>query len=139
MTDVHVAAAIIHQKGRVLATRRTDAESGGWELPGGRIEPGESAEQALERALAERLGCEVASAWPYDGVERTEGNQHLTMECFVCRLADGSKPALDSSAHAELRWVSRDELGELDWMPADAEVAERLAFFWDEALHDQLL
>lgn len=139
MTHVHVAAAIIQRGDKVLAARRADVEQGGWELPGGKVEEGETAEQALERELGEELDCEVASAWLYDTVERAEGDVALTMDCFVVRLAEGSEPARDERVHAELRWVSRQELGELDWMPADAGVARSVAYYWDAALCDQML
>ena len=139
MTSVRVVAAIIARDGSVLAARRADVEHGGWEFPGGKIEEGEGAEQALERELAEELGCEVASAWPYDTVSLEDGGRRLTMECFVCALASGAEPALDERVHAELRWLGREELADVEWLPADALVARSLACYWDEALVDQQL
>lgn len=139
MTDLHVVAAIIQKDGKVLVARRTDAEKGGWEFPGGKVERGESAVQALERELQEELACEVASAWPYDTVRHDLDGSTLTMDCLICRLSDGAAPTIADSTHSELRWVSREELGELAWMPADAGVARSIAYYWDEAFSDQLL
>lgn len=139
MTSANVVAAIIHRDGLVLAARRADEGQGGWEFPGGKVEKGETPERALERELMEELGCEVASAWPFDTVSLGSGGEPLTMECLVCRLADGSEPARDERVHSELRWVSREELGSLDWMPADETVARKVAYYWDETFSDQQL
>lgn len=139
MSDTRVAAAIIVREGRVLAARRADNEAGGWEFPGGKVEDGETPLQALERELSEELGCSVASAWPYDTVRREQDGDVLVMDCFVTSLADGSDPARDERVHAELRWVDRNELAELDWLPADVQVAGTLAAYWDEVVVDQQL
>ena len=67
--SVHVSAGIIHRDGRVLAARRADGERAGlWELPGGKVERGEDAVQALRRELREELGCEVGACWIYDTI-----------------------------------------------------------------------
>lgn len=139
MSETHVAAAIVVRDGRVLAARRADAEQDGWEFPGGKLEPGETGVQALARELSEELGCEVASAWPYDTVRCDRGGDALVMDCFVTSLAADSEPARDERVHTELRWVARDELAGLDWMPADAGVAQTLAAYWDEVVTDQQL
>lgn len=138
--SVHVAAAIIHRAGRVLAARRAGGEQGGlWELPGGKVEQGETAQAALRREVREELGCELGAAWPYDTVEFDYPGFHLVMDCFVCTLAEGAAPARDPAVHSELRWVARDELEALEWLPADVALARTLAYYWDETFEDQLL
>lgn len=138
--SVHVAAAIIHRDGRVLAARRAGREQGGlWELPGGKVEQGETAQAALRREVREELGCELGAAWPYDTVEFDYPSFHLVMDCFVCTLAEGATPAPDPAVHSELRWVARDELEALEWLPADVALAQTLAYYWDETFEDQLL
>lgn len=134
MQTRHVSAAIIYRDGRVLAARRAAGkdQAGLWELPGGKVEPGETPEQALRREIAEELGCEVRLAWLYDTVEHDYPDFHLTMDCYVCSLAPGSEPAADPTVHEELRWLSQDELTDVAWLPADTALAASLGYFWDE-------
>lgn len=137
---IHVAAALIHRDGRLLAARRAaGAQAGLWELPGGKVEPGETPEQALRREIAEELGCELGSLWPYDTVGHDYPDYHLTMECFVCTLPAGAEPVAREEVHSELRWLRRDELLDVEWLPADVSLMQALAFYWDEAFADQLL
>lgn len=137
---VRVAAGIIHRDGRILAAHRSDgALPGGWELPGGKIEPGESAVEALKREVEEELGCPVRAAWPYDTVEYDYPDFHLSMDCLVCTLEDGSEPVVADASHDELRWLARGELLNVEWLPADVALAGSLTYYWDEALSDQML
>lgn len=134
MSTVHVSAAIIHRDDHVLAARRASgAFAGLWELPGGKVEPGESAEAALRREVAEELGCELRLCWPYDTVEHDYPDFRLSMECFVCELADGCEPTCAAGVHDELRWLSREELLDVSWLEADAQLARGLATWWDAA------
>lgn len=137
---VRVAAGIIRRGERVLAARRASgAQAGGWELPGGKIEPGETSERALRREVAEELGCELAAAWPYDTVEYDYPDFHLSMEVLVTSLAEGAEPEAREGVHTELRWLSRDDLLDVAWLPADEGLVRSLGFFWDEVLADQQL
>lgn len=137
---VRVAAGIVHRDGRVLAAHRADgAYEGGWELPGGKVEEGEAPVEALRRELAEELGCELGSAWLYDTVEHDYPDFHLTMDCFVCRLADGAEPVAHEGVHSELRWLAREELFDVEWLPADVQMMRSVAYYWDEAFADQFL
>lgn len=137
---VRVAAGIIHRDGRILAAHRADGTlPGGWELPGGKIEPGESAVEALKREVEEELGCSVRAAWPYDTVEYDYPDFHLSMDCLVCTLEDGAEPLVADSSHDELRWLARGELLDVEWLPADVALAGSLTYYWDEALSDQML
>lgn len=134
METTHVAAAIIYRDGRVLAARRADdAEGGGWELPGGKLEQGETSKEALRREIREELGCELQLVWLYDTVEHDYPDFHLSMDCFVCSLAPGSEPTADPAVHDELRWLTQDELMDVEWLPADTALASSLGYFWDEA------
>ncbi len=138
--NVHVSAALICRDGRLLAARRATGEQEGlWELPGGKVREGERADEALRREVAEELGVKVGAAWLYDTVEHDYPEFHLTMDCFVCRLADGSEPAAHEGVHSELRWLARDELFDVEWLPADVTLMRSLTYYWDEAFADQLL
>ena len=132
MSRVHVAAAIIQREGRVFAAHRTTSQCGpGWEFPGGRVEEGETSEQAVRREIAEELGARLSTTWLLDTVTYDYPTFRLEMDCFVCELADGE--TLTLSEHDEGRWVSRDELLGLEWLPADLEVTRILGLFWDQA------
>lgn len=133
MKTIEVVAAIIEQDGSVFCAHKPDAKQGvapGWEFPGGKIEPGETSEQALRRELAEELGVRVSTMWLFDTVEFDYPTFHLHMDCLVCRLAPGESPQLKE--HDEGRWVTRDELLSLDWLPADRKVVEALGMSWDQ-------
>lgn len=131
METIDVVAAIIYRDGQILAARRGDAHGfeGGWELPGGKVEPGETSEEALRREIREELLLSLSTMWPFDTVEHDYPDFHLSMECLVCPLPKGDEPTL--TEHAEVRWLSRDELLDVGWLPADREVVMRLGQFWD--------
>lgn len=140
LRNVRVAAAIIQRGGRVLAARRCDAANEGlWELPGGKVEEGETPDAALRREVAEELGCRLGVTWLYDTVEHDYSDFHLTMDCFVCRLPEGEEPTLAEGVHDELRWLGRTELLDVEWLPADVSLMRGLTYYWDEAFSDQLL
>lgn len=137
---VHVAAALIYREGRLLAARRADGgQDGKWELPGGKIEEDEKPVEALRREVREELGCELGPAWLYDTVEHDYPDFHLAMDCFVCQLPAGAEPSPHQDVHSELRWLSRDELFDVEWLPADVTLMRSLSYYWDEAFADQLL
>ena len=136
----HVSAAIIHRDGKILAARRASGpQEGLWELPGGKVEPGEVAVDALRREVAEELGCALGVTWLYDTVEFDYPEFHLSMDCYVCALPAGSEPSPRPGVHDELRWLGREELADVDWLPADLELMGRLSYFWDETFSDQML
>lgn len=132
METIRVAAAIICRDDRILAARRqdTDDAEGGWELPGGKIEPGETSEQALRREIAEELLMDLTTMWPFDTVEHDYPTFHLSMDCLVCPVGPLQEPTL--TEHAEARWLRRDELLDVAWLPADLKVITQLGTFWDQ-------
>jgi 8-oxo-dGTP diphosphatase len=113
---VVVGAALVRE-GRLLAARRTappDA-AGRWELPGGKVDPGETADVAVVREVTEELGCEAAVEHWLEGGEPI-GEDALLLVA-VCRLVGGEPRAGDS--HDDLRWLGPDELDDVDWLEPD--------------------
>ena len=134
MQTKHVAAAIIYENERILACRRSGGGmEGGWEFPGGKVEVGEKPEGALRRELAEELGVELQLVWLYDTVEYDYPDFHLSMDCFVCTLEPGQEPHAHEGVHDELRWLTKNELLDVDWLPADLGLIQSLGLFWDNA------
>ncbi len=128
MIRLHVVAAAILEGGRVLAARRSASmrEPLKWEFPGGKIEQGESAADALARELLEELCVEVEVGPPLGTSETPE----LELRLFSCRIRSG---ALLAREHAELRWLGAHELRSLDWAPADVPLLECVARVLTEA------
>lgn len=128
---VHVAAGII-QRGpdsdEVLAVQRGYGEMAGlWEFPGGKVEHGETAEEACARELAEELQVRVEALRACYTVEYDYPAFHLSMECFFCRIAPGEGEPVCHDRQRDMRWVHRRELADLNWMPADIELVGTLA------------
>ena len=122
---IDVVAGILLKEGRLLATQRGKGEfKGGWEFPGGKIEPGETPEAALARELREELAIEVSVGPLFCTVEHDYPTFHLSMRCFLCGLATGEPVLLE---HDSAKWLAPSELLSVEWLPADVSVAERLA------------
>ena len=113
MKTVRVAAAVIRDGGRVFAAQRA---GGGWEFPGGKIEPGESPQQALIREIREELDLGIAVGGDLAVLEFDYPAFHLSMQCFWCRITEGT-PVLKE--HADARWLGAEDLDSVDWLPAD--------------------
>ena len=132
MKTIHVAAAVIFRTNsdgvqQILATQRGYGEfKGGWEFPGGKIEPGEAAAAAVVREIAEELSLNVEVGRLLHTVEWDYPAFHLRMFCYVCRVLAGE---LSLKEHVAARWLSADELQAVDWLPADVDVLPVLERF----------
>ena len=125
MKTIEVVAGVITDGGRFFATQRGYGDyKDGWEFPGGKVEPGESPEQALVRELKEELAVEVKVGERICTVEYDYPKFHLTMHCFFCTLPAGCRPTL--LEHEAARWLDRESLGSVNWLPADVEVVKNL-------------
>ncbi|MDO4439487.1 MAG: (deoxy)nucleoside triphosphate pyrophosphohydrolase [Eubacteriales bacterium] len=124
MKIVKVVAAIIIDNKRVFATQRGYGEfKDGWEFPGGKINEGETAEEALIREIKEELDTEVCPFKSLDTVEYDYPKFHLSMECFLCEIKSGK---LTLKEHEASAWLGKDELYSLDWLPADKVLIPRI-------------
>lgn len=121
---IEVVAAIITDNGKIFATQRGYGEfKDGWEFPGGKIEPGETPEQALMREIQEELNTEIAVGKLFETVEYDYPAFHLTMHCFFCTVQSGD---LVLREHEACKWLSAKELYSVDWLPADKELIRHL-------------
>ena len=117
MKTVRVVAAIIIENGKVFATQRGyGVFKDGWEFPGGKIEPGETPEEAIVREIKEELDTEVEVIELLDTVEYDYPNFHLSMGCFICKIKSGD---LVLKEHEAAKWLTKDTLGSVEWLPAD--------------------
>ena len=117
MKTVRVVAAIIIENDKVIATQRGYGEfKDGWEFPGGKIEPGETPEEAIVREIKEELDTEVEVIELLDTVEYDYPNFHLSMGCFICKIKSGD---LVLKEHEAAKWLTKDTLGSVEWLPAD--------------------
>ena len=124
MKHVEVVAAIIRRDGLVYATQRGYGEwKDWWEFPGGKVEPGESCEEALIREIREELTVEIKVEQLLCTVEYDYPTFHLIMHCYLCELASGHLTLLE---HEAARWLSQQELDTVEWLPADKVVVEKL-------------
>ena len=123
--QIEVVAAIIHDdEGRIFATQRGYGEmKDGWEFPGGKIEPGESTEEALKREIWEELETKIVVEKLVQTVEWDYPAFHLTMHCFWCHIESGS---LKLKEHEAAKWLTKDQLDSVDWLPADRIVVETI-------------
>lgn len=124
MKTIRVAAAIIKKDNAIFATQRGYGDfKDYWEFPGGKIEPGESPEEALHREIMEELKVTVGIDAHLTRVEYDYPDFHLSMDCFLCRLESGE---LTLTEHEAARWLKAEELDEVGWLPADTVVVEMI-------------
>ncbi|MBQ3546733.1 MAG: (deoxy)nucleoside triphosphate pyrophosphohydrolase [Lachnospiraceae bacterium] len=117
MKTIKVVAAIIKDNDKIFATKRGYGEfKGGWEFPGGKVEEGETGEQALKREILEELDTEIEVGKLIDTVEYDYPTFHLSMQCFVCGIVSGD---LVLKEHESAKWLTKDELYSVEWLPAD--------------------
>lgn len=117
MKTINVVAAVIKRENRVFTTARGYGEfKGGWEFPGGKIEPGESPEDALKREIFEELNSVIDVGALINVIEYDYPNFHLSMRCYWCNLIEGD---LELKEAQESKWVDKKEIDSLNWLPAD--------------------
>ena len=124
MKQVEVVAAIIRREGRIFATQRGYGDwKDWWEFPGGKMEAGETPEDALRREIREELSTEISVDEFFCIVDYDYPNFHLTMHCYLCSLLTDT---LHLNEHEAARWLTKDELDSVQWLPADKSIIEKL-------------
>ena len=124
LKKVEVVAAVIRDKDKIFATQRGYGEfKDGWEFPGGKMEPGETPQQALVREIKEELDTEIEVQELIDTVEYDYPTFHLTMHCFWARIKEGN---LILKEHEAAKWLTKDILNTVNWLPADEGLIKQL-------------
>ena len=128
MKRIEVVAAIIQDdQGRIFATQRGYGEwKDWWEFPGGKMEAGETPEEALKREIWEELETRIVVERFVETVEWDYPQFHLTMHCYFCRVESGH---LELKEHEAARWLRKDELESVNWLPADCDLIRKLKNF----------
>ena len=127
MKTIKVVAAIIIDGGKIFATQRGYGEfKDGWEFPGGKVEEGEALEDALVREIKEELDTEIVVEELLDTVEYDYPKFHLSMACFICKFKSGD---LVLKEHEAARWLTRETLDSVEWLPADLGLIEKIGTY----------
>lgn len=124
MKTVRVVAAIIIENDKVFATQRGYGEfKDGWEFPGGKIEEGETPQDALKREIMEELDTEIKVGELIETIAYDYPEFHLSMDCFWCEIVEGD---LVLKEHEAARWLTRNQLDDVAWLPADITLIEEI-------------
>jgi len=124
MKTIEVVAAIIKHDNKIFVTRRSYGEfENMWEFPGGKMEMGETREEALIREIKEELELDIDISKYLTTINYDYPTFHLTMHCFICTISGGE---LQLNAHNDAKWTTLEELDQLNWVPADILVIEKL-------------
>ncbi|MBM6841444.1 8-oxo-dGTP diphosphatase MutT [[Clostridium] spiroforme] len=127
MKTIRVVAAVIRDQDKIFATARGYGElKGGWEFPGGKIEQGETSQEALKREILEELDVEVSVGELIDTIEYDYPTFHLSMECFWCTIVKGNIVLKEAE---DAKWLSKDELNSVAWLPADISLIEKIKVY----------
>lgn len=124
MKTIRVVAAVIRKDDKIFATQRGYGElKGGWEFPGGKIEEGETPQEALKREIEEELDTEISVGELIDTIEYDYPNFHLSMDCFWCEIVEGK---LVLKEHEAARWLDRKTMDDVEWLPADVTLVGKI-------------
>ena len=124
MKTINVVAAIIIKDNKVFATQRGYGDfKDGWEFPGGKVEEGETPQEALMREIREELAADIRVGELFDTVEYDYPGFHLSMKCYICELVSEE---MELKEHEAARWLGRGELDTVDWLPADKGLIDKL-------------
>ena len=122
MRSIEVVAAIIIEDGKLFTTQRGYGKfKDGWEFPGGKIEPNETKEAALERELWEELAIKTKAEKLVKTIDYDYPDFHITMHCFLTKIVVGTPKLLE---HENAKWVTKNEIDSVDWLPADLEIID---------------
>ncbi len=124
MKTIHVVAAIIRDEDRIFATARGYGEfKGGWEFPGGKVEPGETPQEALIREIKEELETEIKVGELIQTIEYDYPKFHLSMDCFWCEIVSGDLVLKEAE---DAKWLTKETLDSVAWLPADVTLIEEI-------------
>ena len=128
MKTIKVVAAIIcndmERKNKIFATARGYGDlKGGWEFPGGKVEPGETPQQALKREILEELSTEIKVGELIDTIEYDYPTFHLSMDCFWAEVVTGQLELKEAEA---AKWLTKDQLESVAWLPADITLIDKI-------------
>ena len=125
MKVIEVVAAIIHdEEGRIFATQRGYGPmKDGWEFPGGKMESGETPEEALKREIWEELETRIEVEQLFKTIDYDYPDFHLTMHCYICKIESGK---LTLKEHEAARWLTKEQLSSINWLPADRSIIGHL-------------
>ncbi|MCI6430228.1 MAG: (deoxy)nucleoside triphosphate pyrophosphohydrolase [Lachnospiraceae bacterium] len=122
MKTIRVVAAVIRDKEKIFATARGYGEfKGQWEFPGGKIEQGETPQEALKREIKEELATEIEVGELIHTIEYDYPTFHLSMDCFWCSIREGKLTLLEAE---DAKWLTKDLLRSVQWLPADLELID---------------